>query len=412
MKAGIITIGTEILIGSIVDTNSKYLSEKLSELGVHVSHQLSIRDDFRELSIEIQDMIRKVDVLFLCGGLGPTEDDMTKEALADVLNKNLVLDDVQYEKLVDRFNKLKRPMTSNNKKQAYVIEGSKILDNKWGTAPGEIIEYGNKKIFLFPGPPKEFEPMVDYYLKDNIAENNEIIVKSLNITGLGESSVEETIRHLKLENNEISINTFAHFYDTEIKIIAEGTDKEHLVYQVREIVKKLHITFGEHLYSENNTKPKEVLVKKLTEKNLKISFAESITGGLLSSKLTSVNGASKILKNSIVSYSNESKHKILGVSNSTLKKFGAVSEETALEMAKGLYNLGLCDIAVATTGEAGPTSSEKEVGTVFICYYYKDFYEIKEHFFKGSRNEIQERVSDTVITHLLLNLDKKGEKNG
>ncbi|RVU54164.1 competence/damage-inducible protein A [Anaerosphaera multitolerans] len=409
MNAGIITIGTELLIGSVLDTNSKYLSEKLSEIGVHVSYQLSLRDDFIELSTQIKYLLGKVDILFLCGGLGPTEDDITKEALAEVIDKKLVLDEYQYKKMLDRFSKLKKIMSPNNKKQAYVIEGSKVLDNKWGTAPGEVIEYNDKKIFLFPGPPKEFEPMINYYLKSNIKENNGIVLKSLNITGLGESTIEEIIRNLNLEKEHISINTFAHFYDTEIKIIAEGLDEHSLNVEVNNIVSKLYSTFGNFLYSEGEVKPKEALVRKLIEKNLTIGFAESITGGLLSSKLTSVKNASKVLKNSIISYSNESKVQVLKVSEDTLNNFGAVSYETSIEMAEGLYNMGLCDIAVSITGEAGPNPSEKEIGTVFVCYYYKNYFEVKEYLFSGNRTEIQERAADAVITHLLLNIDKEGE---
>ncbi|MGO1579822.1 MAG: competence/damage-inducible protein A [Peptoniphilaceae bacterium] len=410
MKAAIITVGTEILIGSILNTNSKYLSNCLSEIGIHVAYHVSVRDNYLELQDEIEYLLDRVDILFLCGGLGPTKDDMTKEALAEALGLDLILDQSQYNKLINNFKKLKRTMTKNNIKQAVVIKGSKILENNWGTAPGEIIEYKNKKIILLPGPPKEFEPMVDLYLKNYLKNDNEIIIKSLNIAGLGESKVEDMIRSLNIEEDDISLNTFAHFYDTEIKIIAEGKNKIELSSKVNQKIEVLKNIFKGYLYAEDNKPINEVLIDLLKEKNKVISFAESVTGGLISSKITSVAGASNVFKNAIISYSNEAKNKILNVDLKTLNDFGAVSKETALEMAKGLKDLELCDIAVSITGEAGPVKSEKEIGTVFVCYYYsEDNYEIKEYHFNGTRNQIQERISNTIMSHLIFNL---GGKNG
>lgn len=404
MKAGIITIGTEILIGSILNTNSKFLSKRLSEFGVHVSYHVSVRDNAIELSEVINELLNKVDLLFLCGGLGPTNDDITKEVLSNVLGRSCIVDEVQYKKLIDKFKIAGREMTANNKKQIIVIDEAVVLDNKWGVAPGEIINYNNKKIFLLPGPPREFEPMIDFYLKNFINENNQIIVKSVNIAGIGESRVEDILRKLKLEEHNISINTFAKFYDTEIKIIAEGTDTKQLQRKIDSIVKKLYEVFEGYLYAEDNASISESIVKKLTEKKLTISFAESVTGGLLASKITSVPNSSKILKNSIVTYSNESKIKLLNVNEKTLNKYGAVSPEVAYEMANGLKDIGFSDISVSVTGEAGPISSEKEVGLIFVCYYFKNYYEIKKYYFTGSRNEIQERTANTILQHVLFNI--------
>ncbi len=404
MKAAIITIGTEILIGSILNSNSRFLSERLSELGVHVSYHISVRDDHDELFDQIKTMNDKVDIIFLCGGLGPTADDITKQVLAEFLNKKLVLDDYQYSKLKKRFEESKRTMTENNLNQVYVIESSNVLDNKWGIAPGEYIEQGDKKYFLLPGPPKEFEPMVDTYLKDILKNNNEIIIKSLNIAGLGESRVEDAIRKLNLEEPNISINTFAKFYDTEVKIIAEGQNSVYLNKKVKSIIDILYTTFEKNLYAEDNINLSKTLINKLLEKNLTISFAESMTGGLMASMLTKEAGASNVMKNSIVTYSNIAKIKMLGVSEDTIEQYGAVSRQTAYEMAKGLKNINLSDINVSVTGEAGPMKSETDIGTVYVCYYYDDNYEVKEYFFRGSRNEIQQRTADSIMLHLIFNL--------
>ncbi|WP_455257295.1 competence/damage-inducible protein A [Peptoniphilus asaccharolyticus] len=405
MLASIITVGTEILVGSILNTHAEYISNKLNDLGVHVNYHISVRDNLEEMEDVIKEQLKKVDIIFLCGGLGPTADDVTKEALANVIDRKIILDEYQHQKLLSRFEQSNRKMTENNLRQAMVIQDATLLDNKWGVAPGECIEYKNKKIFLLPGPPKELRPMVDEYLTDYIIDENEVVIRSLNVAGLGESVVEDRIRKLNLETENISINTFAKFYDTEVKIIAEGHDRNSLIEQVDYIANKLYEAFGSKVYSEGNISLNQTLVDLLKEKNLKISFSESITGGLLASQITSISGASNVLSESYITYSNETKSKILGVKPETLESFGAVSRETVYEMAKGLKQISNADVCVSTTGEAGPNPSEKEVGLCYICYYFgEDNYKIVENKFRGSRNDIQKRVCDTAILDLILML--------
>lgn len=404
MNCAIITVGTEILIGSILNTNGKYLSERLSDLGVHVSYHVSVRDDFPELMDQITIMLDKVDILFLCGGLGPTEDDMTKEALAKVISRNIILDTNQYNKLLSRFETLGRTMTKNNAKQAMVLDGSYVLDNMWGIAPGEVIDYENKKIILLPGPPKEFIPMVDYYINDFINVEEEIIIKSVNVAGLGESAVEDRIRKLNITDKDITINTFAHFYDTEIKIIGEGFDRNLIESKINNIVSLLYNEFGNYLYAEDNMSIKQLLVDKLIKHNKSISFAESVTGGLLASSITSISGASKIIGGSLVTYSNSSKIKLLNVNEETLDKYGAVSEQTAMEMLKGLRSYNFSDICIVTTGYAGPEPIE-DVGTVYVGYSYDiNNYNIKKYKFSGDRLSIQKRIANTVFLDILFNI--------
>lgn len=405
MRASIITVGTEIIVGSIINTHSQYISKKLNELGVHVSYHISVRDDYDEMKKTILSQLKEVDYIFLCGGLGPTDDDITKEVLADVIGKDIICDKAQYEKLLKRFESLNRPMTNNNIKQAMVIDGSTILDNKWGIAPGEYLDINSKKIFLFPGPPKELVPMVDTYLKGLIDTNDNVLIKSLNIASLGESNVESRLRKLNLESKNISINTFARYFDTEVKIIAEGDDKKSLESEVKRITDKLYEEFGKFLYSEDDMSLSQVLVQKLRDNNLKISFAESITGGLLANKLISIPNASEVITESYITYSNKVKNKVLGVSDKILDTYGAVSKEVALEMARGLKELTNSDICITTTGEAGPIPSEKQVGLCYVCYYWnEDNYEIKEYYFSGSRTDIQQRVADTAILNTIITL--------
>lgn len=407
MNASIVTVGTEILVGSILNTHAKFISEKLNDLGVHVNYHISVRDDMEQLKKNITDQISLSDIVIICGGLGPTADDLTKEALSESINKKIILDEFQHEKLLKRFKESNRPMTENNLKQAMVIEDAIILDNMWGIAPGEFIEYNDKKIFLFPGPPKELEPMVEEYLADYIHDENEIVIRSLNVASLGESVVEDRLRKLNLETSNITLNTFARFYDTEIKIIAEGTNREVLENEVQIVVQKLYVEFGSLLYSEGDVPLNMVLVNKLIEKNIKISFAESITGGLLARNLITVPSASKVIQESYVTYSNSVKNKVLGVKTTTLNEFGAVSKETALEMAKGLKNITKADVCVSTTGEAGPVPSEKDKGLCYVCYYFdENNYSVEEYHFRGNRMEIQQRLADTAILNLILKLGR------
>ena len=408
MKAEIITVETELLIGSILNTNAKFLSERLIDLGVDVVRQVSVADDMNSIIKELNISMNEADLIFLCGGLGPTNDDLTREALAKFLNKKIYIDKDAKEKLVLRFEKINKKMTDNNIKQVSLIEGSKKLDNNWGLALGEVNDYNGKKIFLFPGPPKEFEPMVDAYLAQNIHENQKIIVRSLNVIGLGESLTEDRIRKLNLENKYISINTFAHFTQTEIKLIAKGEDYEYISNIMSNSIEKLYDEFKDHIYSDNNQSVEEVLVKRLMDKNLTISFAESITGGLLAASITDVAGSSKILSSSYVTYSNDSKIKNLGVRKETLDKYGAISEQTALEMACGLKNKTNSSVCVSTTGEAGPEPSETDIGNVFICIYFsEDNYQLKHFYFPGNRERVRNRTVSQVLSNLLYLINKE-----
>lgn len=408
MKAEIITVGTELLIGSILNTNAKFLSERLIDLGVDVVRQVSVADDMNSIIKELDISMNEADLIFLCGGLGPTNDDLTREALAKFLNKKIYIDKDAKEKLVLRFEKINKKMTDNNIKQVSLIEGSKKLDNNWGLALGEVNDYNGKKIFLFPGPPKEFEPMVDAYLAQNIHENQKIIVRSLNVIRLGESLTEDRIRKLNLENKYISINTFAHFTQTEIKLIAKGEDYEYISNIMSNSIEKLYDEFKDHIYSDNNQSVEEVLVKRLMDKNLTISFAESITGGLLAASITDVAGSSKILSSSYVTYSNDSKIKNLGVRKETLDKYGAISEQTALEMACGLKNKTNSSVCVSTTGEAGPEPSETDIGNVFICIYFsEDNYQLKHFYFPGNRERVRNRTVSQVLSNLLYLINKE-----
>lgn len=407
MKASILTIGKEILIGSILNTNSKYISEKLTDMGIDVIRQVSVDDGLDEIVEELNYISKSSDLIIISGGLGPTDDDLTRDAVAKFLNRKVYLDQDEKIKMEERFNRLGRTMTPNNLKQVMLIEGSEKIDNQWGVALGEFIEFNNKKIILLPGPPNEMEPMLDYYIANKSFTSDNIIIKSIDIIGLGESIIEDRIRNMEFNDKSISINTFAHGTYTEVKIIGKNSDKDKLISSIEETVNSLYREFKTHIYSENNEDVAKQIVDILIKNNLKISFAESITGGMLASAITDISGASNVIESSYVTYSNDSKNKNLNVSKETLKEFGAISENTAYEMAKGVKEKSLANIGVSTTGEAGPNSSETEVGNVFTCIYFgEDNYYTKHYFFSGDRNKIRRSTVNRVLSHILYLLRK------
>ncbi len=407
MKASILTIGKEILIGSILNTNSKYISEKLTDMGIDVIRQVSVDDGLDEIVEELNYISKSSDLIIISGGLGPTDDDLTRDAVAKFLNRKVYLDQDEKIKMEERFNRLGRTMTPNNLKQVMLIEGSEKIDNQWGVALGEFIEFNNKKIILLPGPPNEMEPMLDYYIANKSFTSDNIIIKSIDIIGLGESIIEDRIRNMEFNDKSISINTFAHGTYTEVKIIGKNSDKDKLISSIEETVNSLYREFKTHIYSENNEDVAKQIVDILIKNNLKISFAESITGGMLASAITDISGASNVIESSYVTYSNDSKNKNLNVFKETLKEFGAISENTAYEMAKGVKEKSLANIGVSTTGEAGPNSSETEVGNVFTCIYFgEDNYYTKHYFFSGDRNKIRRSTVNRVLSHILYLLRK------
>ncbi|MET3616531.1 nicotinamide-nucleotide amidase [Peptoniphilus olsenii] len=408
MKAAIITIGKELLIGSILNSNSKYISAKLTDLGVEVLKQVSLDDNMEDILEELKTDSKKFDLIILIGGLGPTNDDITRESLAKFLDKKIYLDQTEKKLMEKRFLNNSSKMTSNNLKQICLIEGSTKLNNDWGVALGELIEYEDTTYILLPGPPNEMEPMVDKFIPNIINSTDKIIIKSLDVIGLGESKVEDTIRRLNIEKDNISINTFAHQGFTEIKIIGISQNSENIILDIDTIIDKLYTEFSEHIYSEKNVEVSQILVSVLKKNKLKISFAESITGGMLASSITDIGGAAEIMDSSYVTYSNDSKIQNLDVNPKTLSKYGAISQQTALEMARGLKKRTGTDIAISTTGEAGPKPSETDVGNVYSCIYFdEDKYFLKHYFFNGDRNKIRNRTVNSVLSQLLYVLNKK-----
>lgn len=395
MKAEIISVGTELILGTTLNTNTYYITQKLSEHGVDVLFHTSIVDDKKLLHDVINISLNRADLIIFTGGLGPTVDDLTKEVVAETLGLPLQLNLDLKKDIEDYFSKSNRTMPPNNIKQAYIPKESKFLKNEIGTAPGIYIEYNSKIIILLPGPPREMKTMLDNYAMPLIKEDNTTMVKTINTIGIGESQLEMILRNINIENTNSTIATYAKEGRVDIKIVSSGKDSKKVESELLEIVSKIEEEILEFIYSYDDTPIEEIVYEKLRDKNMKIAFCESCTGGLISSRFTKIPGVSEVFDRGIVSYSNKSKVEELGVAESLINKYGAVSQEVALAMAEGLLKKSNVDIALSTTGIAGPTgdTENKPIGLVYIGIALKDHSYVIESVFNGNRNSIQNRTT-------------------
>jgi len=370
MKAEILAVGTELLMGQIANTNAQYISSRLPDVGIGVYYHDVVGDNPERLKQCLKLALSRSDVVILTGGLGPTQDDLTKETVAAVLNRKLVVDQQSLEKIKEFFSKRNRKMTDNNIKQAYLPENSIIIRNENGTAPGCIIEEGDKVVIMLPGPPSEMKPMfensvIPYFRSKS---NYKLVSRYLRIFGIGESAVEDMLIDLIDKQTNPTIAPYAKDGEVTLRITAKyekGKEDEDLITPVENEIRK---ELGDAVYSNDNSSLEEVAAKLLKENKLTLSIAESCTGGLVTAKLTEIPGISEVLDRTIVTYSNRSKVEELGVKQETLDRFGAVSEQTAREMAEGIRRVSSTDIGMSITGIAGPGGGtpEKPVGTVYV----------------------------------------------
>lgn len=403
MVVELVCVGTEILLGNIVNTNAAYLAEMCARLGMSSYYQSVVGDNPNRMRETIQQAVDRSDVVILCGGLGPTEDDITKEIAAEVMGKELVLDPHSKDMIMAYMqNYMKtnaqKVITSNNWKQAMVPVGAIVLDNANGTAPGIIIEEGAKTVVLLPGPPNELKPMFENqvypYLKKKQPEV--ICSKMLKITGIGESMVETKILDLIDAQTNPTVATYAKTCEVHLRITAKAENEAAAETLLQPMIQEMQKRFGKHIYSMDERETLEdAIVKMLDKEHMTLSTTESCTGGMLSSRLINVAGISSIYKEGFITYSNEAKHRYLGVSKSTLDTYGAVSEETAREMAEGCAKETGSDVALATTGIAGPDggTAEKPVGLVYISCFYRGKTYVQELHLNGNRAKIREQAT-------------------
>lgn len=395
MKAGIFLVGTELLNGATIDTNSIYIAEELNKYGIEIEFKMTVRDVIDEITKALTYAKKNVDLVILTGGLGPTDDDITKEAMAKFLKKKLVVDEKEKKELLKKYKAYKNP-NKTNFKEVEKPEGAVSFKNDVGMAPAVYID----GLVAFPGFPSELKNMFPKFLKYYVKEKNlksQIYIKDIITYGIGESTLETTVKDLFTEG-EIFYEFLVKDYGTLIRLQTKIENKKN----VAKIVKKLYNRISEFIIGEDDDRIENTLFESLNsgEKPLTISTAESCTGGMIASKLIEVSGISANFIEGIVSYSNEAKIKRLKVKKETLEKYGAVSEEVAREMLAGLKT----DIGISTTGIAGPggATKDKPVGLVYIGIKVKNEVRVFRRELKGDRNKIRQRT----MMHALYNLLK------
>lgn len=405
MTAEIICVGTELLLGNIVNTNAAFLSEKLAYLGINCYFQTVVGDNRDRLLSVINTAFSRADILIFSGGLGPTEDDLTKETVAEALGKKLIRDKWAEQEIADYFALRGRIPTDNNWKQADVIEGCDILYNKNGTAPGIFVSEGEKTVILLPGPPLELKSMFTDSVMPKLQQKcgQVFYSQTVKIVGPGESSVETQILDMLNTQENPTIAPYAKTGEVHLRVTARAKDEKEAREKTAPVVEELYRRFGNAVYTTDADETLEMaLTKLLIKKKYTMTTAESCTGGMIAARMVNAPGVSAVLKSGFITYANEAKEELLGVSHDTLEKFGAVSRETAEEMAEGAVKAAHTDVAVAVTGIAGPDggTKEKPVGLVYIGVNVRGNVEVREYHFSGSRQKIRESVTAAALTFL------------
>lgn len=405
MTVEIICVGTELLLGNIVNTNAAFLAEQCAGLGLECYYQTVVGDNAERLRLCLKTAMERSDVLLLSGGLGPTEDDLTKETVAELCGRKLFLHEPSKKAIQDYFDRRGIELTDNNWKQAMLPEGCIVLENHNGTAPGMIVETENTRIVLLPGPPNELVPMFRESVSPYLAKLTDKVIcsQTVKLCGIGESKVETVIRDLIDAQANPTIATYAKTGEVHIRVTASAQDSKACGKLIKPVVKELKNRFQDSIYStEEDATLEKVVVDLLHANELTVTCAESCTGGMLAGRLVNVPGVSDVLKFSVITYSNKAKRKLLGLRKSMLQKYGAVSYQTAEEMSRGAAALSKADVAVAVTGLAGPEGDggDKPVGLVYIAVNVKGDVTVEEYHFSGNRSKIRESAVSAALALL------------
>lgn len=365
----LISVGTEILLGDILNTDAQYLSIELAKLGISVIHQSTVGDNRERLLAQLDEAAKRSDIIILSGGLGPTPDDLTKEVCCEFFGKEMFLHEPTVEKIKEYFSSKGIEMAQNNLKQAMLPKDCVIFPNDNGTAPGMAIEKDGVHILVLPGPPRELKPMFQNCAVPYLMQFSDRIIVSHNIRtfGIGESSMAEKVNDLFDAQNP-TVAPYAKDGEALLRVTAMAMTKEDAESLCEPIIEEIKNRLDAYVYDVDYNCIEEAVVGMLKEHHLKVATAESCTGGLIAKRITDVPGASEVFECGIISYANGIKHKVLGVSEDDLNKYGAVSEPVAKQMAQGALKVSGADIAVSVTGIAGPDSDStgKPVGLVYI----------------------------------------------
>lgn len=415
----IMAIGSELLTPHFQDTNSLYLTQRLNELGREVSFKTIVGDDWNELTFCINEAISRSDLIIAIGGLGPTRDDLTREAFAYVLGRKLLFREELLQRIRERFERRSLEMPDINKKQAYMIEGSEILPNKNGTAPGLWLETEKKIITLLPGPPHELKPMFDDFVlpklkKLKVEHTSRAVLKT---TGLTESEIESLIFDLHPKTPDVKITTLAYPGQIEIHLTAHSKkSQKKAAEKLNELKDAILLRLEKNIFSQEGEELEEVVGYLLRGDKKTLAVAESCTGGLMGHRITNVPGSSDYFIQGVIAYSNEAKKGLLDVPSDLIEKHGAVSYQVAQAMAQEVRKKAQADLGVGITGIAGPTGGtpEKPVGLVYVALAWDEGCEVTKNLFLGKREAIKfqssQKALDMIRRHLLkssIKLEKK-----
>lgn len=396
MTVELVFIGTEILLGNIVNTNGAFLAEKCAELGLSCYYQTVVGDNEERMIQTFQLALSRSDFVIACGGLGPTPDDLTKETAAKVMQMPLQEDNHTIKRIEEYFrNSQWKTIPENNWKQAQVPKGAFVLDNENGTAPGLILEKKGKSMILLPGPPNELIPLFTKQVMPYLQKQQPEVIysKMVKLSGIGESQAADQISDLIEKQTNPTLATYAKTGEVHIRVTARAKNKKAAKKLLKPVVSELKKRFGDTIYTtKEDITLEEAVVKLLRKRDLTVTTAESCTGGLLAGRLINAAGASKVIRQGYITYSNKAKHTILGVNKGTLKQYSAVSDQVAYEMAEGGAKAANADCCVSITGLAGPDGGTEEipVGTVYIACYFQGKAKVEHYQFKGNRQKIRD----------------------
>ena len=412
-SAEILCVGTELLMGDVVNTNAAVIAKELAALGINVYHQTVVGDNPGRLTEALHLAFSRSDLVITTGGLGPTYDDLTKEIIAQYFGRKLVFHEESWRRIEAYFSRLQCSFTQNNRKQAMMPEGCTVFENRCGTAPGCALEGNGKMAIMLPGPPREMKPMLleqalPYIRKDS---DTHLVSRNLHFFGIGESALEQRLHDMMVEAVNPTIAPYAKTGEVMLRVTARVRDGEDPTPLLEPVVNRIKEEAGQYLYSETDGDLQSALVHLLRDKGLTAATAESCTGGLVAKRITEVSGASQVFQCGMVTYSNGMKEKMRGVARETLNTYSAVSPETAGEMAAGARRFSGADLAVAVTGNAGPEPSEgKPVGLVYVAVdssWHKEVLELKLNRRDGDARELIRYLASSHALHLLLRTAQK-----
>jgi nicotinamide-nucleotide amidase len=397
VRVELINTGSELMLGFTVNTHLTYIARQLAGIGLRLDRQVTVADDRGEMRAAVEDALKHSDVLIITGGLGPTSDDFTRDVVAELLGRKLVRDEAVAGSIHERIRKRAIRLPESIYVQALVPVGAQVLPNRNGTAPGLALDHEGKLVLLLPGPPRELKPMFAEYvlpvLQKHFGEQARFDCRTFKVVGLAESIVEEKVAPVLADLKDLELGYSAKMGEVEVRIIS------HVKSIADEAEKRIRTALGENIYGIGDDRLEEIVVKVLTAAHKTIAVAESCTGGTIANRITNVSGSSEVFINGCVTYSDESKMRLLGVRDETLKAHGAVSEEVAREMAEGVRTGARADFGISTTGIAGPTGGtpDKPVGLVYVGFSTSGHTDVRRHLLSFDRETFKFFVSQYAL---------------